>query len=265
MPAVNLTRLRFQIQSLLSFFQTPSVFHRRLTDLFSMSANRVLRFGETTQTVPLIPTYHLPHPIIRQLHLDLKPLIDDDPTAALLLADELWTDKYFEVKQTAIFILGNTPTSDPEPVLSRLKKWLKPGLDAIITSYLLSTGTHTLQASFPEVWEGLINDLLTQKDPKMTALGIQGLSEGLKTSGFKNLPAVFRLVSPFIREPDDAHLKELEHLIEVLIDQSPSETAYFLKQALSISSTPKTRRLIKQCLPFFPENIQKDLKSALKV
>ncbi len=264
MPAVNPTRLRFQIEELVATFHSPPIFHQQLRHLFSLYADHTFRYGDSTTLKPLIPMYHLPPPVARQLHLDLKPYIKDDPEGALSLADELWDDDYLEVQQTAIFILGVVPVAEPEPILARLEEWLTPDLDQALKSYLFSTGTEQLQTTFPETWESFIGSYLNQENPKMIALGIQGLTQGLQNPSFKNLPAVFRLVSPFIREFDYELAKHLVQLIQALAKRSPTETAYFLKQTLSISESPEIKRLIRQCLPFFSENIQQDLISTIR-
>jgi hypothetical protein len=261
MPAVNPARLRFQIEGLMAFFQSPPEFHRRLGDLFSLYANRALRFGESMGGKPLIPMYHLPHPIFRQLELDLQPYVNENPQAALVLADELWQDTFFEVKQTAIFILGIVPIKSPDPVIQRLERWLSPELDTNLTVGLFSAGTLKLQNSYPDVWEKFIESFLREDDPERLALGIQGLTEGIKNPTFKNLPAIFRLISPIIRNPDRSIHHNLVHLIESLVQISPTETGFFLKQTLSLSNSSEAERLVKQCLPLFPENIQADLKS----
>ncbi len=263
MTAVNPTRLRHQIRDLVAHFDAPVEFHQELRALFSLYANYSLRFGEKAPVRPLIPMYHLPHPVTRQLQIDLKPHIAADPTAALALADELWADDYYEIKATAIFIIGEVPIQNPQDVLERLNAWLSPQLDPVLKSDLLSIGTRSLQGTFPGEWEALILSLLSDNQPAMIALGIQALAAGAKHPAFHNLPAVFRLASPFIRDPHTTYTRDLENLIETLAEISPQETGYFLRQILSVSMSPATSRLIKSCLPSFPEDIQTDLKSAL--
>lgn len=264
MPAVDPAHLRPQITNLIKTFESPPAFHRQLNDLFSFYANRTLRFGDSTQSGPNIPVYNLPHPVIRQLELDLKPLINTAPQAALNLADELWTDPFFEVKQVAVYILGTVPVETPEPVSQRIDEWLSPQLDRALSSYLLSTGTHHLQESFPEAWETFVQSLLNQESPKTIALGLKALAEGVNNPSFSNMPAIFRLVSPFIREPQPEFMKELARLVESLIKNSPMETAYFLKQTLSVSDSSLTKRLVKQNLSLLPENIQQELRTSLR-
>lgn len=264
MPAVNPTRLRFQITEVMSFFHAPTEFHRRLDNLFNLYSNRALRAGDSTVLRPLIPMYQLPAPIFRQLELDIKPYINDDPQAALELADELWEDNYFEVRRLALYILGYVPVTDPEPVLTRLKSWLTPDLDRILTSYLFSTGTLRLQESFPDRWEAFIQTYLSQNDPELTALGIQGLTEAVRKSTFKNLPAIFNLVSPFFHDPEVEYIHDLFRLVEAMINQAPKETTYFLKQAISVSEPNAFTRLIKQNLSQFPAAVQQELKTFFK-
>lgn len=264
MPAVNPTRLRFQIQDLLVDFYRPPVFHRRLQELFSFYANRTLKFGDIPQQHSYLPAYHLPQPVVRQLKLDLVPAINEQPGDALALADELWLDPYFEIRQIAIYILGVTPVDQPDPILERLQRWLSPELDRSLSSDLFSTGTQYLQETFPSDWESFIQSLLSMKQVKMVAAGIAGLSEGLKNPSFQNLPAVFRLLSPFLRQPEPGLMIELENLIEALAEYSPTETAFFLRQSLAVSDSSKTLQIVKESLSFFPVDIQEDLKSSLK-
>ncbi len=264
MSAVNLARLRFQLQGLMKFYESPPEFHQRLVDLFTQYAHHALRFGETISIQPLIPMYHLPRPLVQQLEVTLKKQINNDPDAALQLADRLWQDEYFEVKRTAIFILGHLPIDDPEPVRSRIKTWLEPGLDGTLSAYLLSHGGGLLQEKFPQTWEDLIHDLLMSEETKLKALGVLGLTERIRSPGFENLPAVFRLISPLIRNPRPGFTRELETLIEALINRSPTETEHFLKQIHLMSDSPETTHLIKQCLPKFPDHLSDDLRRSLR-
>lgn len=247
----------------MAFFSSPLQFHQKLVGLFSLYANYALRFGDSATNRPLISTYNLPHPVMRQLKVDLKSLIEAGPQAALAVADQLWQDEYYEIKHIAIWIIGTVSCDDPQFILERLRLWLQPGEDQVIKKELVSIGTRSLQAEFPEAWETFIMRLLSSKEPEMAALGIQTLAEGSKSPNFKNLPAIFRLASPFIRDPHMAYTRDLEALIETLAGLSPTETAYFLKQILSVSVSRETSRLIKNSLPAFPEEIQRDLKSAI--
>ncbi|HPL69058.1 MAG TPA: hypothetical protein PLR56_02595 [Brevefilum sp.] len=264
MTAVNPARLRHQTQSLMGQFTSPVEFRQALRTLFSLYANYSLRFGETAPMRPLIPMYHLPHPVMRQIKLDLGFYISENPHAALALADELWEDSYYEVKHTALFIIGAMPVENPQLILDRIMRWLSPDLDQVLKSDLFMVGTRNLQDSFPQAWESWVFSLLSDTDPAINSLGIQALAAGAKSPGFHNLPAIFRLASPFIRDPHRAFIQDLENLMIALAKISPQETGYYLRQTLATSISPETPWLIKNCLASFPKDIQADLISALQ-
>jgi len=264
MPAVDPTRLRFQIESLMAFFKFPQKFHHQLQDIFGFYANRTLRFGDSIPARPLIPIYGLPKPVLQQLEIDLKRHITADPEAALILADELWKDTYLEIKSTAINILESVPITEPNPILMRIDNWLSPDLDKALISQLFSMGTLKLQDDFLDSWKGFLESLLNQNDPKWAALGIRGLSEVINTPEFKNLPAIFRLTGPFIQNPQQPYFRNLKLLIKNMALHSPTETGFFLKQALAVSESPNTAQLVKQCLPLFPEDIRQGLSASIK-
>jgi hypothetical protein len=265
MPAVNPTRLNFQIANLLQeSFHSPEAFKKKLNDLFSLYANRILRYGEEAGNVPLIPMYHLPDPVMRQLQSELKPAISEEPEAALVLADTLWGDKMFETRQVGIFILGHAAVEAPNPILSRLNTWLSPDLEPILKESLLLNGTRYLQSKFAKAWESWIESRLSQKEPGWISIGLMALRASLHSSSSQKLPAIFRLVSPFIRDPQPGTMNELNRLIKILAEKSPTETAYFLRQSLSLSDSPTTSRLIRGCLSSFPDEIQKELQTALR-
>ena len=247
----------------MAFFSKPAEFHRRLQDLLSLYANRALRFGESAGIKPLIPMYRLPAPVTRQLQADLHLQIEADPDAALSLADELWQDTYYEIKNTALFILGDVSTQDPGPIIARLKAWITPDLDAKLLTDLFSTGVVKIQAFYPDSWEKLIQPLLETENSERLSLGIKALLAGVQNTQFTNLPAIYRLVGPLLYDPDRKLLNDLSRLIEALAKESPVETGFFLRQTLSLSTSPETQRLVKQCLPFFPEAIAAELKSLL--
>ena len=196
--------------------------------------------------------------------MDLKRQVLANPQVALELADELWQDEYFEVLQVAIFILGNVPVEDPDQIVKRIKEWLSAEIDPLLASQLFSVGTQSLQPHFHEAWESLIHGYLSDKDPKKVNYGLIGLIQGLKSPSFSNLPAVFRLTSPFLQEPSPEIMRSLEKLIKTLAEQSPIETMVFLKQAISISESPDTIRLVKNAIQTFPEDLQQEIKAALK-
>jgi hypothetical protein len=264
MPAVDLPRIKRQIHDLLDYFHAPAAFRRELNHLFFNYAHHALNFSDYSKRKPLIPSYHLPAPLIRQLEMDLRPVITQYPQAALALADELWQDTYIEVQKTAIFILNTSLTDNPAPIRERLETWLTPEMDKELAAYLITQATKNLLIAFPKAWEKLVETWLDQKQPRMTAIGLQAVIESVKNPNYSNLPFIYRLVSPFIQEPHSIYRHELELLITALVERSPTETGFFILQVLALSPSKSTRRLVKDCLPAFSQTIQQELQLILK-
>ena len=260
MPAVNPTRMRFQVEALMAHYADPKAFHLALSNLFDLYANRALRFGDHTGIRPMIPTYHLPAPLLRQLEADLERIVPEQPDPALALVDELWQDDYYEVKLAAIAVLGLIPLTDPQPVLDRLNQWIDNRLDLSLLPTLFSAGTQQLQLKFPQTWENYLETFLESEDPQKVSVGFLGLAEGLKNHQNQNIPALFRLIGPYVRNPQPQNFKELATLLIALAEASPMETGFFLRQILSVTDSPEIKRLIKDSLAGFPPEIQDELR-----
>jgi hypothetical protein len=252
--------MRFQVEALMAHYSDPKAFHLALSNLFDLYANRALRFGDHTGIRPMIPTYHLPAPLLRQLELDLERKIHENPDPALALVDELWQDTYYEVKLAAITVLGLIPLADPQPILDRLDQWIDDRLDLSLLPKLFSLGTRQLQNKFPQTWENYLETFLESGDPQKVSVGFLGLAEGLKNRQNQNIPALFRLIGPYVRTPQPQNSRELSTLLMALAEASPAETGFFLRQILSVTDTPEIKRLVKDSLPGFPPEIQEELR-----
>jgi hypothetical protein len=252
--------MRFQVEALMAHYADPKAFHLALNNLFDLYANRALRFGDHTGIRPMIPTYHLPAPLLRQLEADLERMVTENPGAALALVDDLWQDDYYEVKLTAIIVLGLIPLDDPQPVLDRLNQWIDKRLDLSLLPKLFSVGTRQLQIKFPQSWENYLKTFLESEDPQKVSVGFLGLAEGLNTRQNQNIPALFRLIGPYVRDPQPQNSKELATLLMALAEASPTETGFFLKQILSVTDSPEIKQLVRASLPGFPAEIQDELR-----
>lgn len=264
MPAVNPARLRSEIDTLLEHYGSPKLFHLRLHDLFSRYANRALRFGEESQRQPLMRMFHLPDPLMRQLKLDLNPMVQTYPTRSLDLSDELWRSDYFEIRLVAGYILSRVPVQEPASILDRLEQWLTPDLDKQLAAKLLSHAAQNFGVIHSQDWESFLATFLIRKNTEMAALGVIGFHESLIHAGYSNLPLIFRTISPLLQDPTTELMAPLRNLFESLAGNYPEETLYFIKQSLTLSESPIMVRLIKQCLPFFKGDLQDQLKAALR-
>lgn len=264
MPAIQLNRIREQINKLIWLFTQPDAFQRDLHKLLEFYADPIFRAGQSTRNMVLIPTYRSPKLLLQQLELALYPLVQENPAAALILADSLWKDKYLEPRQLAAYIIGQLPIDHAEEVTSRITEWCTSSQPAALMDALLSKGTDRLRLKSPQTLYKLASEWLSASDVKTQILGLKLLLPIVQVPEFENLPEIFTLLRLPLQNLSPRNLTETQHIIQALTKKSPSETAYFLRQSLSIGSSKDLIRLIRKSLPAFPAETQERLRQAIK-
>jgi hypothetical protein len=263
MPAVHLPRLKEQIARLALYFSQPEDFLQRLHELFDLYADRAYRPGQAVRPRPLVQTYHAPPLVLRMLEQELGKQVNDDPDAALDVAGLLWQDAYLEPRLLAAALLGQVPVNPPEPVLERLLAWADPDVDPQILETLMLQGSNRLRREQPERWLALVEHWLESSSKDIQGVGLKSLLPLVQDRSFQNLPRIYRILHPLVQSAPGEFLGDLQKNIEVLARRSPAETAYFLRQMLSLSESSGTVRLVRRVLPAFAEEQQASLRKAL--
>ncbi len=240
------------------------LFNASLHELLGFYADPIFRAGQTTHNMVLMPTYRSPKLLLQQLELALYPLVQENPAAALILADKLWQDAYLEPRQVAAYILGQLPIEHAEQVTNRITEWCTASQPAPLMKALLTKGTDRLRLQSPQTLYKLAADWLSDPDVKTQILGLKLILPLVQAPEFENLPEIFTLLRLPLQNLSPRNLTETQHIIHALARKSPSETAYFLRQSLSISASKDLIRLIRKSLPSFPADTQDRLRQAIK-
>jgi hypothetical protein len=264
MPAVSLNRLKTQIAGLAWKFTSPDDFRRAVRDLFELYADRAYRAGEVVQAERKALAYHSPPLVLRQLELELGRHIQENPEAALSAADALWQDEYLELRLVAAFLLGQAPVDNPQPVLKRLSAWCQAKEDRQALDGLLDRGSERLRREQPERWFELIQDWLNQGRPQYDSMALRALLPAVRDRQFENIPPIYQVIGPLLSAPAAAVQSNLFEVLKALARRSPVETAYFLRQAVSLNPNPAVLRSVRRALPAFPENIGEGLRAVMK-
>ena len=264
MPAIQLNRVREQINKLVWLFTQPEAFQRGLHELFGFYADPIVRAGQNSRNMVLIPAYRSPKLLLQQVELALYPLVQENPTAALILADILWQDKYLEPRQVAASIIGQLPIEHADDVTRRITAWCTASQPAPLMDALLTRGTDRLRLQSPQTLYKLAADWLSNPDVKTQILGLKLIHPLVQAPEFENLPEIFTLLRLPLQNLSPRNLTETQHIIQALASKSPSETAYFLRQSLSFDTSKDLIRLIRKSLPAFPADTQKRLRQAIK-
>jgi hypothetical protein len=265
MPAAELVRLRQQINLLIEVFHDPHLFLLRLRDLLELYAHHAYRPGQAVQPQPLIRSYRVSPLVIRQLTLELSKTCQEQPVLALAVVEELWADPYYETRLLACSLLGAIPlTKGGQEIGARVQAWAQPKENQHMIATLMQQGTILLRREAPDQLLHLISGWLSTSDVAQQAIGLQALSALIQDHAFENLPAAFSLLALPVQQAHARLQGNLQAVIQALIKRSPVETAYFLRQCLSISDQSATARLVRRCLPDFAPAQQTSLRAALQ-
>jgi hypothetical protein len=254
--------MKIQVARLGEKLRQPEAFVRDLHNLMDFYADRTRRSGQFGEPPPLLATYKTPAPVLRQLEREIAPLAAE-PAAALALVDALWAEPVIEFRRLAIILLGRIPPTPPEPVLDRIQAWVAAQPENIILDALLEHGLARIRQETPKVYFPLVEAWLNAHEIFPRQAGLRALSYLLTDPNFENLPAVSRLILPWIRSTPADLRTDLVAVLRGLAGRFPQEASYLLKQNLA-SERPDTLWLARQVLNDLPEEIQASLRETLR-
>lgn len=265
MPAIQLAKLKIETVHLAEKFYQPSKFVRDLHALCDHYAERTRRPGRAGEPPPLLSTYKVPAPVMRQVVKELSPCVEVDDTAAIVLADALWEEPYLEFRLLASSILGMVEPLPAERLMGRLNAWVDANTDDRLLTALMEVGLARLREEQTDIYMERIRIWLGSEAIFPQRLGLRALLYLSKSPNFENMPAVMRLIAPLVRSTPARLRPDIVDVIQVLARRSPNEAAYFLRQNLEVKTdNPGTAWVIRRSLNCFPIEIQASLRQAMR-
>lgn len=265
MPAIQLAKLKIETNHLAEKFYKPAKFVRDLHVLCDHYAERTRRPGQSGDPPPLLSTYRVPAPVLRQVVKELSAYIEADNSAAIDLADALWEEPYLEFRLIAASILGMIEPKPVDRLMGRLKAWTDSNTDDRLLTALMEVGLARLRQEQTEIYMEQIRSWLGNEVLFSQRLGLRALLYLLKSQSFENTPAVMRFIAPLVRSAPTRLRPDIVDVVEVLARRSPKETAFFLRQNLEVNTdNPNTAWIIRHSLSCFPVEIQASLRQAMR-
>lgn len=264
MPAIQPAILRQQSALLAEHFNDPPAYIRSLHYLLDFYSDRARRAGQSGTPAPMISAYQVRPPVLRMILQELIPLALEDPDSALTLCDELWAEEYLEFRQLAAMLLGQIPPEPPGRIIERIKTWLTPDLDFFLIETVMNHALTLLRRDHPKSMIRLIEDWLGSSKTVYQQLGLRALLPLINLPDFENVPVFFRLIQPMTCSITSGLRPDLLDVLRALVHRSPQETAFFLRQTLTLPEAQDTAWLIRQILNEFPSETQESLRKALK-
>lgn len=260
MPAISPARLKRDVAQLLEHFGSPDAFDRELEHLMEFYADRTIRPAQVGMPASLLPAYHVPKPVLRELEIGLAGFAEADADGALRLAHRLWTQGFLEYMLLAVRLLERLPESHSAAVMRNLKSWAQTTDDEELLDEIFRVAAHCDGADLMSFLE----TLLESRMPAMNAMAVIGMKAVAQHASADYIPGVYKLTSMALQNQALERRPRMLGLVQTLAERSPAETAFFLRQQYIVSMRPEIGRLLRQCLPYFPEEIQADLRKMLR-
>jgi hypothetical protein len=264
MTAIQPARLKKQVAELVSKYNQPAVFIRELHALLDLYNDHTQRPGQSGIPSPLLDSYNTPPPVMRQVQHELIKTIKLHPDEVFQLCDALWAEPNYDLQLLAAHLLGQLSVIAPSPVMDRMQSWVRSDPDRRLLDGLLEFGLKRFQQDAPDQLLELISSWLSAPDLPTQHAGLRALLPMINDTGIASLPVIFRLITPYLRVANPRLRPDILAVTTALAHCSPSETAYLLRQNLTVPDNPDTPWVIRQLLDEFPEETRFGLRLALK-
>lgn len=264
MPAVDRTRLQTQIRLVTQYFASADEFVKRLSELFEYYSDRSFAQPGQNQLQSASEVYNVTPQVMRRFEFAFSQLCRENPLSTLDVIDRLWQEHKLEPRRLAAYLLGKMPLDYSQQVIERLEKWSLPTEDRDLIQYLHTAGSEGLRHEAIELWLNQIALWLESKQAHDQIFGLQSLIPLIEDEDFHNLPRIYTLIQPLVRQPASRSLFTLQKVLEALARRSPVETVFNLKLILQSKFAPDVPRLMRRLITAFPEEQAQSLRLALK-
>ena len=265
MPAVSLARLKIQISYLADHFNHPEEFSKNLHAILDGYSDQTIKLSQEAQALqPGITRNKIPFVVNQKIELGLISMVRQNPQLALTLVDYLWQDSSAEVRYLAAALLGMVPDPLLEEVVTRLRSWAPLEKERVFLEVLFSKGSENLRHHAVEHWLDCIRGWCNSTLVSEQRLGLLALIPVLKDRSFENLPTVYAMSSNTIISHPSEIQWEIDQIIHALAVRSQTETAFFLRQMLSLNPDQGMVRLVRRSLPLFARDVRDKLRSSLQ-
>ena len=270
MPAIHLPRLRKQVTDLIQHYADPDRFLRELSDMFAFYGDHTKRVSPRTPKTSGLPTANVPQPVLRQIVQQLTPYAENVPHAILVLARSLWNYPHLEHRQLATMLLGKLPLTYSKEILPLVPNWCRQNYEETLLLGLANNSLEKIQKETPEVLLEHIESWLypepqspeeTQENlPKanpaaelnLQKLALTALVPLVRTPDFLNLPRVYKLLKPLLRDAPTVLRPYLVDVLRPLARRSPQEITYILRTEMAQSPSKHLTWLARRTLDHLP-------------
>ncbi len=265
MPAIQLERLYRQTAELVEWYLQPDKFVLALRDMFEFYADRTHRRGQSGKSALAIKTYKVPQPVMRRILHELRLPLKADPQAALPLVDALWARPELESRTLAIDILSQLPLFLSDEVITRIDHWNRENHEERLLDLLARQAPQTIRQQDQAAFLDYVREWVHSQSFLSQRFGLLALRPLLRDERFSNLPVIYGIIEPLFNDLPKTLRADLLLVVRPLVQRSPKEAAFFLRQVLGRTEQPKqVHWLVRRLLEDFPADQRAGLRALVK-
>lgn len=261
MPAIQLTRLRKQVDELLTHLDKPDAFWQAYAELLDFYTNRTAR--ALPNPGDYLTTLHAPLPLLREIERQLAPQAATNPQRILPVILRLWKEPLFEAHWLAARLLTHIPTGMPN-WFDILQAWLLTTRDPRIRSALLTDTLRPLRQQQPERFLRMLRSWLSGESPTPSwNYALTALTPYLQEVKNDALPPVFDLLHNVLPAITPLIQNNLAAILQQLYEKSPAETRFFLRETMKKVRNPIARRTLRRMSNTLPDDLRVIIRQAV--
>ena len=224
--------------------------------------------SEQTKKAVRLPAENVPAPVLRQIVTQLTPYAENTPHAILNLCRGLWHTPILEYRLLAAMLLGKAAVSHAQETMDLVQIWSLENKEEQILKAISSSSLGNIRQQEPgQLFDRIQTWLAPDKDEFRSAeisnlqkLGLTALLPFCQDPAFENLPRIYTLITPLLRQSARVLRPYLLDLLIPLAERAPQEVGYLLRTELESDPSDQLKWLGRRTLPALPEENQARLR-----
>jgi hypothetical protein len=263
MPPVQLSRLRPQVNALMSHYGDETRFIRTLQLILEKYSEKQNPTNAWLRVDPGIPTYFSSPVVMNELESALELLAKTRPQNCVPLAEAMWRLPQYEPKKLAVFLLSRLGGEYREEFIQHVRDWYAAGISEALVGEIIQQSSQRLEIVSSREWLNLLESWLLSEDKRTQKIGMRAMQNLLDNHGFHNLPVVFTMITPLYSDPRITVQKDLVELTRKLIERSQPETASFLISMVELNQKESVSALVRKLMPLFDAYYQEEIRGVV--
>lgn len=237
MSPIQLARLRASTAALADQFADTPATARAVRQLLDDYADRTHRASPRVVSNSISNAFKTPAPVVRAIVVALRGPAQDNPAAALALADQLWGRGSQEERRIAAQVLGQVAVQQPAQALALIEAWV-PRIEGRETADALAEfGLGPLMRADPARYLAEARRWVVHPLKWVRRFGLAALMPLVKDKHWDNVPGALAVLRPVMTETDGDVRRAAAAVLEGLTPKSPAEIGRFLREQAARSNT----------------------------